>query len=90
MPPSRWKMGRITDVLTGPDGLVRSAVLNTATGAVRRPITKLALLESAPGGNTSDEDVSESASDNESSASGSNESMDQIAPEVFTDPDLSE
>lgn len=46
IPPARWKLGRIVETLPGPDGLVRSVVLKTATGKLRRPIVKLAFLES--------------------------------------------
>lgn len=46
LPPSRWKLGRIIKTLPGPDGLVRSVFLKTATGMLKRPIVKLALLES--------------------------------------------
>lgn len=43
-PPTRWKMGRILKVIEGEDGLVRTAILKTSTGILRRPIVKLALL----------------------------------------------
>lgn len=46
LPPSRWKMGRVIETLPGPDGLVRSVILKTATGKLKRPIVKLAFLES--------------------------------------------
>lgn len=45
LPPARWKMGRIVETLPGPNGLVRSVVLRTANGNLRRPIVKLAFLE---------------------------------------------
>lgn len=45
LPPSRWRLGRIEQVIAGPDKLVRSVVLKTQFGHVRRPIVKLALLE---------------------------------------------
>lgn len=46
LPPARWKMGRILNTLPGPDGLVRSVIIRTATGTLKRPIVKLAFLES--------------------------------------------
>ena len=41
---SKWNMGRIVEVYPGPDGLVRSVKLRTASGIYNRPITKLVLL----------------------------------------------
>lgn len=46
LPSSRWKLGRIIGTLPGLDGLVRSVELKTATGILKRPIVKLAFLES--------------------------------------------
>lgn len=45
LPPSRWRLGRVVETIAGTDGLVRSVVLKTQFGKVRRPIVKLALLE---------------------------------------------
>jgi hypothetical protein len=41
-----WKMGRIVEQFIGKDGLVRACRLKTPTGYIRRPIQRLALLES--------------------------------------------
>ena len=38
-------MGVITDLIPGRDGVVRSAVLRTANGELRRPVQKLYPLE---------------------------------------------
>lgn len=46
-PPLKWKLGRVTEVITGTDGLVRTAIIRTATGVFRRPITKFGVLISA-------------------------------------------
>ncbi|XP_062704316.1 uncharacterized protein LOC134286681 [Aedes albopictus] len=40
-----WVRGRVVEVLSGKDGQVRRAVVQTARGLVNRPATKLALLE---------------------------------------------
>lgn len=44
LPPLQWALGRVTSVVTGRDGRVRVAILKTATGELRRPISKLGLL----------------------------------------------
>ena len=41
---SRWNMAVVKEVFPGPDGLVRSANVQTAKGNYDRPITKLTLL----------------------------------------------
>jgi len=38
---THWRMGRITQVHPGRDGLVRVVTLETAAGAIQRPIAKL-------------------------------------------------
>lgn len=43
-PPTKWKMGRITDVHPGKDGIVRVVTLKTATGILTRPVEKLCIL----------------------------------------------
>lgn len=42
-----WAKGRVTEVVTGPDGVVRSAQIGTATGSLRRPASGLAVLDVA-------------------------------------------
>lgn len=42
--PLEWRMGRITAVHPGPDGIVRVATLHTAFGEVQRPVAKLCPL----------------------------------------------
>lgn len=42
--PSHWSLGRIKQTFPGPDGLVRSVLVNTINGDFKRPITKLGLL----------------------------------------------
>lgn len=46
VPPQKWLMGRITNVVHGADGRVRVADVKTAKGEFRRPIRKLAALPS--------------------------------------------
>lgn len=43
-PPLQWKMGRITSVHPGEDGVVRVATVKTQCGEVRRAITRLCVL----------------------------------------------
>lgn len=42
--PIKWPMARVQEVFPGPDNLVRSVIVRTATGLFKRPITKLGLL----------------------------------------------
>lgn len=44
LPPTQWKLGRITTTHPGKDGLVRVATLTTKGGTCKRPISKLAVL----------------------------------------------
>ncbi|XP_033254138.1 uncharacterized protein LOC117193495 [Drosophila miranda] len=43
-PPSKWLLGRITEVHPGQDERVRVVTVKTARGVYKRPITKLAVL----------------------------------------------
>ncbi|UYV84003.1 hypothetical protein LAZ67_X000860 [Cordylochernes scorpioides] len=47
-PPMRWRLGRIIEVFPGSDKVVRVALVRTARGVFKRPITKLAPLPFAP------------------------------------------
>ncbi|XP_033212150.1 uncharacterized protein LOC117169753 [Belonocnema kinseyi] len=44
LPPSAWKLGRITEVHPGKDGIARIASVKTSKGIVRRSFTKLCPL----------------------------------------------
>ena len=44
LPPLQWSMGRVTELMYGPDGRVRVAHVRTATGVIRRAIQYLAPL----------------------------------------------
>ncbi|KRY30334.1 hypothetical protein T01_9093, partial [Trichinella spiralis] len=46
-PRRRWPLGQIVELLTGSDGLARSAKVKTAAGILRRSIRTLILLEPA-------------------------------------------
>jgi hypothetical protein len=47
LPRSQWTLGRVKQVYTGRDALVRSCLVKTATTELVRPIVKLAVLEKA-------------------------------------------
>ena len=42
--PTKWPLGRIVNIYTGKDGIVRVVDVKTAHGVYKRPITKIALL----------------------------------------------
>lgn len=41
----QWKRGIVAETFAGPDGRVRSAMVRTSSTMLRRPVTKLALLD---------------------------------------------
>ncbi|XP_038121615.1 uncharacterized protein LOC119770569 [Culex quinquefasciatus] len=43
-PSMKWKMARIHEIHPGADGVVRVVTLRTATGYLKRPVTKICLL----------------------------------------------
>lgn len=49
---NNWIRGLVTGTLPGPDGKARRAIVQTSTGFLRRPISKLALLEVTDTGKT--------------------------------------
>ncbi|XP_067216970.1 uncharacterized protein [Linepithema humile] len=44
LPPLVWALGRIEETCPGDDGIVRAALVRTAKGIYKRPITKLCML----------------------------------------------
>ena len=46
-PRYMWPLGRVTDIVQGRDGHVRSVVVKTKTTTLKRPVHKLCLLEGA-------------------------------------------
>lgn len=44
LPPTKWSMGRITELHPGSDGLVRVVTLKTNTGSTRKTVHKLVIL----------------------------------------------
>ena len=45
LPRGRWPLARVTRIVRGDDGRVRSADVKTKTGEYLRPVTKLCLME---------------------------------------------
>jgi len=43
-PPAMWRMGRVTAVHSGPDGIVRVVTINTQDGEMKRPVVKVVKL----------------------------------------------
>ncbi|KAL0841423.1 hypothetical protein ABMA28_015107 [Loxostege sticticalis] len=44
LPPLKWQMGRVEGTIPGKDGIVRVADIRTASGVIRRAVTKLCPL----------------------------------------------
>jgi hypothetical protein len=44
LPPFKWLLGRIDQVIPGQDGKVRVVIVNTKSGPLKRPISKICLL----------------------------------------------
>ena len=45
LPRDRWPLARVSRVVRGDDGRVRSSEIKTKAGVYIRPVTKLRLLE---------------------------------------------
>ncbi|XP_043241080.1 uncharacterized protein LOC122391342 [Amphibalanus amphitrite] len=45
MPRGRWPLGRVVEVMPGPDGRVRSARVRVHGGEVHRPVRRICVLE---------------------------------------------
>lgn len=43
-PPLHWRLGRVTQLYPGADGIVRVAQVLTKTGSLTRPVVKLVPL----------------------------------------------
>lgn len=43
-PPTSWALGRIIELIVSKDGLVRNAVIQTATNTLKRPVQKLCIV----------------------------------------------
>ncbi|XP_052749335.1 uncharacterized protein LOC113519502 [Galleria mellonella] len=46
LPPLKWRLGRILELLPGKDSVVRVVKLKTATGTITRPVVKICRLPS--------------------------------------------
>lgn len=44
LPPLKWRLGRISSVFPGPDGIIRVADIRTTTGVIRRACSKICPL----------------------------------------------
>ncbi|XP_070070495.1 uncharacterized protein [Drosophila takahashii] len=44
VPPLRWQLGRIEEVIPGGDGVIRVAMVRVATSLIKRAVAKLAVL----------------------------------------------
>ncbi|GJQ66388.1 hypothetical protein Trydic_g8494 [Trypoxylus dichotomus] len=44
LPPSRWKLGRITEVQPGKDNVVRVVTIRTCSGQMKRSVTRVCPL----------------------------------------------
>jgi len=44
LPPLQWHLGRVVDVFPGKDGVVRVAMVNTASGPKKRAVRLLCPL----------------------------------------------
>lgn len=44
LPPLNWKLGRISELCPGSDGVVRVVVIRTKDGFLKRPIAKICKL----------------------------------------------
>lgn len=47
LPRSQWQGGKVIRVYCGAVGVARHAEVNTATGAMQRPVSRLAVLDSS-------------------------------------------
>jgi len=44
LPPFKWNMGRLEEIISGQDGIIRVAMARTTAGLVKRVVAKLAVL----------------------------------------------
>ena len=54
IPRINWRLAMIEELITGNDGLTRAAILQTASGRMNRPITRLYPLEVTAGTRSAD------------------------------------
>ena len=43
-PPAQWALGRISELIPSKDGFIRSVVIRTQTGQLRRPVQKICII----------------------------------------------
>jgi len=56
LPPLKWKLGRVTIIHPGADGITRVVTVKTADGDLIRPVVKLCLLPIDPAASDMDQD----------------------------------
>ena len=44
LPPLKWPLARVIEVIPGNDGVARVAILRTTTGTIRRAVAKICVL----------------------------------------------
>lgn len=44
LPPLKWQMARVTEVIRGDDGVVRVVIVRTSSGVMKRAVSKVAVL----------------------------------------------
>ncbi|XP_043263452.1 uncharacterized protein LOC122403788 [Colletes gigas] len=44
IPPLRWRLGRITELQPGTDGIIRVVSIKVSDGIIKRPVTRICLL----------------------------------------------
>ena len=57
-PPLKWRLGRITAVHPGSDGIVRAVKLRTITGIFTRAVTRICILPASTLDSSAKEDSS--------------------------------
>jgi len=49
MPSLKWQLARMEEVIPGADGIIRVAIIRTATGLIKQAAAKIAVLSDLTG-----------------------------------------